>query len=204
MKQNIFDPKLLQSLSGLNYTSKPIAQVHEFYLSGPIEAPEEYIEWFDIIRNAGALDTIKIYINSPGGDLYTAIQFLRVMAESDAEIICSVEGACMSAATMIFLHGDRQEVTPHSTYMFHDYSSGVFGKGGEQYDQIQFEREWSKNFLKEVYAGFLTEAEIESMLHNKDIWMTADEVVKRLKALVAQRNKPEPVDEDEDDDKYDF
>ena len=190
MKQNFLDPKLLQSLSGLNYTSKPIAQVHEFYLSGPIEAPEEYIEWFDIIRNASALDTIKIYINSPGGDLYTALQFLRVMAESDAEIICSVEGACMSAATMIFLHGDRHEVTPHSAFMFHDYSSGVFGKGGEQYDQIQFEREWSKNFLKAVYENFLTDAEVNSMLHNKDIWMTSDEVVSRLEKMAKSTDLP--------------
>lgn len=188
-KQNLLDPKLLQLNTPGNSFSKPVAQLHEFYLSGPIEDAEEYIEWFDTIRNASAVDTIRIYINSPGGDLYTTLQFLRVMSESEAHITCSVEGACMSAATMIFLHGHQQEITPHSLFMFHNYSAGVFGKGGEMYDQLQFEREWSKNFMMEVYRDFLTETEIESMMHNKDIWMGSDEVVERLKKLQAKREQ---------------
>jgi len=188
LKNNI-DPKLFDFGKFGNSFSKPVAQLHEFYLSGPVLDPEEYIDWFDCIRNASSVDTIKIYINSPGGDLYTTLQFLRVMGETEATIVTSVEGACMSAATMIFLHGHQQEVTPHSLFMFHDYSSGTFGKGGEQYDQIQFERQWSRKFMKEVYADFLTETEIESMMHNKDIWMDSDEVVKRLTALNENRAK---------------
>ena len=185
-KDNYIHPKLWQTETG-NRFAKPVAQVYEFYLSGPIGDAEEYIEWFDVIRNAGPHDTVRIYINSPGGDLYTTLQFLRVMSDSEATVVCSVEGACMSAATLIFLHGHAQEVTPHSLFMFHDYSSGTFGKGGEQYDQIQFERAWSKKFMTEVYAGFLTDAEIESMMHNKDIWMSHTEVVARLEALQAAR-----------------
>lgn len=189
MKKNILDPKLFQDEQGSNSFSKPVARVHEFYLSGPIEDAENYIDWFDTIRNASSTDAIRIYINSPGGDLYTTLQFLRVMSETEAHITTSVEGACMSAATMIFLHGHTQEVTPHSLFMFHDYSSGTFGKGGEQYDQIQFERAWSRNFMSEVYRDFLTEQEIESMMHNKDIWMGHEEVVKRLTKLQELRQK---------------
>ena len=185
-KKSFLDPKLMNTAPS-NSFSKPVAQLHEFYLSGPIIEAEEYIEWFDTIRNASAVDTVRIYINSPGGDLYTTLQFLRVMSETEAHITTSVEGACMSAATMIFLHGHTQEVTPHSLFMFHDYSSGTFGKGGEQYDQIQFERAWSRNFMSEVYRDFLTEQEIESMMHNKDIWMGHTEVVKRLTAMQAKR-----------------
>lgn len=188
-KRNILDPKLFQDENSPNSFSKPVARVHEFYLSGPIEDAENYIDWFDTIRNASSTDSIRIYINSPGGDLYTTLQFLRVMGETEAHVTTSVEGACMSAATMIFLHGHQQEVTPHSLFMFHDYSSGTFGKGGEQYDQIQFERQWSKKFMSEVYRDFLTDSEIESMMHNKDIWMDSDEVVKRLTALAEKRAK---------------
>jgi len=183
MKTNNFDPKLLESLVSDNSFRKTAANVYEFYLSGEVGEASEYIEWFDTIRNATAADTVKIYINSPGGDLYTTLQFLRVMGESEATIITSVEGACMSAATMIFLHGHTHEVTPNSLFMFHNYSAGVFGKGGEMYDQLQFEREWSKQFMTEVYAGFLTDAEIQSMLNNKDIWMTSGEVISRLEKM---------------------
>ena len=184
------DPKLL----GTNQFTKSTSSVHEFYLSGEILDAEEYVEWFDTIRNARATDVIYLYINSMGGDLYTTLQFLRVMGESDAHIITSVEGACMSAATMIFLHGHEFQVTPHSLFMFHNYSAGVFGKGGEMYDQLQFERVWSKNFMTEVYQDFLTPAEIESMMHNKDIWMTSDEVVERLGNLLKKRE--ESVEDD--------
>jgi ATP-dependent protease ClpP protease subunit len=166
--------------------TKNSGSVHEFYLSGEIEEPQEYIDWFDIIRNARATDTIKIYINSCGGDLYTALQFLRVLSETQAHVITSVEGACMSAATMIFLHGDEFEVTPHSLFMFHNYSAGVFGKGGEMFDQLQFERAWSENFLREVYHDFLTPDEIKSMLDNKDIWMTSEQVLARIDIVLAK------------------
>jgi ATP-dependent protease ClpP protease subunit len=186
-KNNILDPKVLDFNKFGNSFSKPVAQLHEFYLSGPVLDPEEYIDWFDCIRSANSVDTVRIYINSPGGDLYTTLQFLRVMGETEANIVTSVEGACMSAATMIFLHGHQQEVTPHSLFMFHNYSAGVFGKGGEMYDQLQFERKWSENFMREVYQDFLTEPEIQSMLNNKDIWMSSEEVVSRLQALQTKR-----------------
>lgn len=172
--------------TGKGSFSKVIGNLYEFYLSGEIEEASEYVEWFDTIRNARSTDTIKIYINSGGGDLYTALQFLRVMSETDAHVITSVEGACMSAATMIFLHGDEFEVTPHSLFMFHNYSAGVFGKGGEMFDQLQFERAWSENFLSEVYKDFLTPDEIQSMLHNKDIWMTSEQVMARIDLLLAK------------------
>ena len=177
---------LLELLKGANkqpkdfFTNRPIGQVHEFYLSGEIESSDQYIEWFDCIRHASEQDFVKLYINSPGGDLFTAIQFMRILAETNATVCCSVEGACMSASTMIFLCGDQFEVTPHSMFMFHNYSGGAFGKGGEMIDQLQHERKWSENLLREIYENFLTEIEITSILDNRDIWMDGTEVIKRL------------------------
>lgn len=158
------------------------AHTYEFYISGQIESPDNYIEWFNIIRHARENDTIKIYINSYGGDMFTGIQFMRVLAETEALVICSVEGACMSAATMIFLCADQFEVTPHSMFMFHNYSGGTFGKGGEMYGQIQHERKWSERLLNEIYDSFLTPTEIKSLLDNKDMWMDVDEVITRMTA----------------------
>ena len=173
------------------YTSKHAVNIHEFYLSGTIESSEEYIDWFDMIRNAGKNDVIKIYINSYGGDLFTAIQFLRVLSETQASIIVSVEGACMSAATILFMCGHQFEVSEHSMFMFHNYSSGVMGKGGEMFDQLKHERVWSEKLMRDIYADFLTEKEIISILENKDIWMDGDEVIKRMKKRVKKLEKEE-------------
>lgn len=172
------------------FPGKAISSLYEFYLVGDIGPAEDYIEWFDCIRHASEYDTIKIYINSHGGDLFTAIQFMRVLSETEASIICSVEGSCMSAATMIFLCADSFEVTPHSVFMFHNYSGGTIGKGGEMIDQLQHERKWSERLMREIYSDFLTQDEIKSMLDNKDFWMDGEEVVKRLSNKIKTLEKP--------------
>ena len=160
---------------------KPLGLMHTFYVSGPIEESEKYTEWFETIRNATENDIIRLHINSPGGDLFTAIQFMRVLNETPAIISASVEGACMSAATMIFLCANQFEISEHSMFMFHNYSGASIGKGGEMYDHIINERKWSEKIMRRVYENFLTEDEIKSLLDNKDIWMEGDDVMKRLK-----------------------
>jgi len=171
-----------------NSYTKPAACYHEFYLSGDVGSPDEYIEWFDIIRNCSPSDIVKIHINSPGGDLYTAIQFLRVVADCPGTVITSAEGACMSAATLIFMNADSYEVSPHSVFMFHNYSTGMYGKGGELYDSIMHERKWSESLLREVYRDFLTEEEIQAILENKDIWMDGHEVADRIEQRAEKLN----------------
>jgi len=162
------------------FIDKPTSTTSDYYLSGEILAAEEYIEWFELIRSAGENETVVLHINSPGGDLYTAIQFIRVMQECRGHIIASVEGACMSAATIIFLQAHEFMISNYSSFMFHNYSGGTMGKGGEMVDQIVFEKKWSEEIFKGVYHDFLTEKEIESMLDGKDIWMSGEEVAERL------------------------
>jgi ATP-dependent protease ClpP protease subunit len=178
-----------------SFTHRAAVNLHQFYLSGTIGPSDEYVEWFDVIRNSGDNDIIKIYINSYGGDLFTAIQFLRVLQETSAAVVVSVEGACMSAATMIFLCADQIEVSEHSAFMFHNYSGGAIGKGGEMLDQLIHERAWSEKMLRDVYEDFLTEKEIMSILDNKDIWMDGEEVVKRLEKKIKKSNKKAKADE---------
>jgi len=183
MKPNKQDDKMF---------TKPIAHIHEFYLSGPIESSDQYIPWFDTIRHAGSSEIVKIYINSQGGDIFTAIQMMRVLSETDATVVVSVEGMCMSAATLIFLAADSFEVSEHTMFMFHNYSGGTMGKGAEMFDQLQHEKVWSERLMREVYEGFLTEAEITSVLDSKDIWMDGVDVIARLE-------KKKTDDEKEDD-----
>ena len=162
------------------FASKPMATFHEFYLTGKIDEADEYISVFDMIRHASEEDVIKIYVNSPGGDLFTALQFGRAMGDSDATIIVSVEGQCCSAATIIALAADMVELSNHCVWMCHNYSSGMIGKGHELHSQAEFERDWSIKLMKDIYDGFLSESEIQRMLNGADLWMGADDVMERL------------------------
>lgn len=175
------------------FIGQPLAQTHKFYVCGEIGDAVDYVEWFEIIRNAGENDVVYLYINSPGGKLWTAIQMMRAMAECKGTLVASVEGMCMSAATLIFLAAKHYEISNHSMFMFHNYSNIAVGKGGEIHDQVLHEREWSQRMFTDQYKDFLTDQEIKSVLDNKDIWLTGDEVVQRLQTRMEKRNKPVKV-----------
>lgn len=174
---------------------KTIAMLYEYYISGAITGPEDYVAIFDQIRHAREDDEIRIYINSYGGDMYTAIQFMRVLSETNALVTASVEGACMSAATLLFLNADVFEVTPHSSFMIHNYSGGTMGKGSEMHAQIIHEKKWSEKLFKEVYEDFLTIKEIEEILAGRDLWMEVDEVADRMNKRIATRLELAELDE---------
>ena len=128
--------------------------------------------------------------------MFTAIQFMLVLGETEAQTVASGEGACMSAATMIFLSCEGFEVSANSMFMFHNYSGGVVGKGAEMFDLLVHERKLSEKLLKDVYQDCLTPTGFKSILENKDIWMDGDEVVKRLKKTAKKPKKP--LDKDEE------
>lgn len=163
----------------LPFFAKPMTMLYSFYLT-TVGSPEQYHDWCEAIRMAGENDIVRIHINSPGGNLNSTIQLMRAIQDSPATVITSVEGECMSAATMIFLSGDMAEISEHSMFMFHNYSGGTIGKGGEMLDQLQYQHEWSNRLFREVYEAFLTEEEIDLMVNGKDLWMTGEEVTERL------------------------
>ena len=168
---------------------KSIAQEYSFYLTGTIEEPSAYSDWFQVIRNAGPNDLITIYINSLGGSASTALQFIQALKETDATIQVNVDGDCASAATMIFLQADSITICDHATFMFHNYRGMISGKGGEMLDSITYEKKWSEKLLREIYKDFLTSIEIDSILANKDIYMDKSEVLLRLDKKIKEMKK---------------
>jgi ATP-dependent protease ClpP protease subunit len=177
------------------FVNKPIARLHNFYLNGRIGEARAYVQWFEIIRNAKENETVYIHINSEGGDMFTTLQLIRAMNESQATIVASVEGMCMSAATLIFLTAQRVEISDHSLFMFHNYSGAVIGKGNEMHNQIVAMKSWGENLMRKVYENFLTAEEINELLNGKDLWLDCNEIVARLKkkseALKAARELEE-------------
>jgi len=165
-----------------NAYQRPVANVYDFYLTGNITDAKEYQDWNQIMRSATENDGIVIHINSNGGEIFTAIQLMRSMADSNATICASVEGMCMSAATLLFLCADVVEVSEHSHFMFHTYSSGNWGKGSEQLQGVMADDKWAKHLFNQVYKGFLKPQEIKDLIDGKDLWMNPAEVNKRLAA----------------------
>lgn len=182
-------PNILEQI-GLNGPSdtfsQPIAWKHTFYL-GPIEEPSKYYEWCEMIRSASPNDQVVININSPGGNYATSLQLRRAMMESEATVVCCVEGECHSAASIIFLSADAFSVSEGSNMLIHDYSGIVGGKGSEMIRQIQHEKISIDNFLADVYQHFLTEAEIKTVLSGQDMWLDDSTIMERTENMAKAR-----------------
>lgn len=176
--------EILGSCAKQSFSSQTSKQ-YDFYISDEIGDASDYSDWLHTIRNARADDQITFHINSPGGSLFSTIQLIMAMNECEAHLRASVEGMCISAATLIFLECDEYVISPFSMFMFHDYSSGTCGKGGEMFDAINFERTWSENLFRKCYKFFLSEGEIDSLVNGKELWMGCDDVIKRLGARYA-------------------
>lgn len=173
------------NLGTTNVFERTIAKTYDLYLNDAIGGPNDYIEWNQLLRRAGPHDVVYIHINSYGGQINTAIQMIRAIRESEATVVTSIEGACMSAATMIFLQGDMCEVSDHSQFMVHTYSGGFWGKGSDINAQVMHDTSWIMSLMKDVYAGFFSDAEIKDIIEGKDFWCNPDEVIDRLQKRAA-------------------
>lgn len=171
----------LDGLTSNKIFERATSRKYDLYLHDEILGPDEYIEWNQLFRSATAEDVIYVHINSYGGQINTAIQMIRAMRETSATIVTSIEGACMSAATMIFLQGDMCEISDHSQFMVHTYSGGAWGKGNELVSQVLHDSDWISELMHDIYEHFFSEEEINAVIDGKDVWLTPAEVFLRLK-----------------------
>ena len=190
---------LLSNASLFERPIKHFAQVitltlHHFYITGEVEEDvDRYIELIHTLKTAEAHDKVYIYLNTPGGSLNTTIQICAAMQGSAAEVITVIEGEVCSAGTFIFLAGDHYIVNPNCSFMIHNYSHGIYGKGGELAKRVKFGEKYFNELARSFYKDFLNSAEIKEVCDDSDFWMNSNEVLKRLK----QREAGDESDIDE-------
>lgn len=162
------------------YEQQIVRRVHHFYLSKTIGAPENYIEMIHRIQMAGSEEVIYIHLNVVGGLLTTGVQIVNAIQDSQAHVICSVESESHSLGTLIFLAADEFIVHDNCMMMFHNFSSGFFGKGHEQLAQVAAMTEWFTKLARKLYVPFLSEEEFQSIIDGKDLWLMSDDIKARL------------------------
>ena len=162
--------------------------IYHFYIVDEIKEPSYYIDLIHTLKIAEEHDTIFIYLNTPGGHLTTATQIMGAIKNCNGTVITCLEGEVCSAGTMIFLCGHKHIVNPFGTFMIHNYSHGLYGKGKEVASRVKYSETYFTQLAKDVYADFLTEDEIDAVLSDKDIWLTSEEVYKRLTDKAEKQN----------------
>lgn len=87
----------------------------------------------DLIRELMTIttDTIKVRINSPGGDVFEGLAIHNALRTHPATIKTYVDGLAASAASFIFQAGEQREMGEYTQLMIHNPSALVWGESEE-------------------------------------------------------------------------
>ncbi len=69
---------------------------------------------------ASQADTINVFINSPGGDVYDGIAIRNALRQHSARVVMTVDGLAASAASFIATAGDEVVMGANAEIMIHD------------------------------------------------------------------------------------
>lgn len=155
-------------------------------------------------RKKGGCTSLRLRINSVGGDVYTALAMYDAIRALGIPVRAEVHGLAASAATILLMAADTRVMSPHSRLMVHEASSVCWGKVSDikaQYDNLC--SAWAD--MVSIYAARCgkTEEEVRAAHEGKDVYYTAEQALAwgLVDAVdAAEEPMPAPPREEEDDD----
>lgn len=158
----------------------------EIYLGGIDSTVADNVEaiirfWNFVDESAGTPAAerrpIKMYINSPGGELQATFSIIDAMAMSETPIYTINIGEACSGGFFIAIAGHARFAYPHSHFMYHEGSVGMGGDAHKFRNAADFYKK-QLNQLKEHTLKFtnLTEEDYERIIKD-DYWLTADDAL---------------------------
>lgn len=121
---------------------------------------------------------IKIYIDSPGGDLIATFTMINSIRMSKTPVWTINIGAAYSGGFFTFIAGHKRFAYPLASFLFHEGSTGTSGDAGKFRNFADFYKKELDN-LKKVVLEYtdITEEDYEKHI-NDDWWFTAEEALK--------------------------
>lgn len=166
-----------------------VSTLYEYYLVGEIGEADQYLDLVDALRSAGENDQFIIRFNSGGGLLSTGDMIINAIKDTQAHVHGYIEHSCGSMATMLFLACHSWSLSESAEFFVHSASGGTVGKEHENYASVMFARKKLHKMVKNRYAGFLTEQEIENVLNGQDYYFDVDEIADRLDTYTEHHQK---------------
>lgn len=141
------------------------------------EVEGDYIT-FEKVKNAFAKsesDSIKIHVNSIGGDVYTSVAISNFLRDSDKKVTVIVDAIAASGASIIAMGADEVKMFPNAMMMIHRASAFAYGNAD---DLVKIATALEK-FDESVMASYLArykgeKEELEKLIH-EETYLTADD-----------------------------
>ncbi|SDH16087.1 ATP-dependent protease ClpP, protease subunit [Leifsonia sp. 98AMF] len=88
------------------------------------------------------VDTLEVFVNSPGGDVYDAVAIRNALRQHPARVVVTIDGLAASAASFIACAGDEVVMGENAEVMIHDAWTIAMGdaedmrKAGDDLDRL--------------------------------------------------------------------
>ena len=164
------------------YEVTPKHKRYRVYIGRFFELKKGLHSVFNELREAKEHDYLELVINSGGGIVLEGQQFYNLIQEKFNErTVAYLDNYGYSMGALLFCMADKRVVYPYSDFMFHNYSGGAHGKGGELKARIDHSDKKLRRFFYDIIVskGFLTDEEFDQMLVGQDYWMGTKELCKR-------------------------
>lgn len=153
------------------------------FLVGEIDEDNinECIKWIVYENLDSKAKVLTLYINSTGGDLYSAFALIDIIQTSTHPIRTIAVGAAMSAAFLIFASGDKGEryVGKNTSLMCHQFTDTTEGK----YHDIKAtmkDNELSNQRMVDILkdaTGLAPSVVRKKLLPASDVYLTPEEAI---------------------------
>jgi len=180
--ETIAEKKILVDKENNLYKIIPKHKEYTIYIGKFFEQKRGLHNVFQQLREAKEEDILVLRINSGGGLVTEGQQFYNIIQEKFFNrVVAYLDNYGYSMGALLFCMANKRVVYEYSDLMFHNYSGGIVGKGGEIKDRFKHKDKILKRFFKDIVLkpGFLSKKEFEQMLLGKDFWMDTKELCKR-------------------------
>lgn len=162
----------------------------ELYVYGEIcggadkwdESDVTFKDFKDTLENMTQGSTLNMYINSPGGSVFTTqsiIAMLRRAKENGIKINAYIDGLAASCGSWLPMIADEIFVYPQSIMMIHKPLCGVWGNADEMRKEIEVLDKIENDVIIPLYMERAKEGVTEDILREKmanETWLSADEM----------------------------
>lgn len=145
------------------------------------------------LDDIGNVQKINLYINSPGGDVFTAstmISMLQRKKDAGTHIDAYVDGLSASAASFLMMVADNLYLYKNSTVMVHKPMSIAIGNAIDMQKTIDALNTIEENVMLPMYMNKskISEDEIRSLI-NDETWLSASDMDKYFNVTILNEEK---------------
>lgn len=149
-------------------------EISDYSWWGDEATPKQFKQDLDAL---GDISELRVYINSPGGDVFAGQTIYSILKRCQAQVSVYVDGLAASAASLVAMAGDRIIMPRNAMMMIHNPWTFVAGDANdllEVVDALDKIRE-AMIAVYEEQTG-MEKDRIVQML-DAETWMTAEEAV---------------------------